>query len=146
MTTNGAPAGSHPEVIGDGGLLVSPNDPDALSEALRRVLTDTALADGLRERGTRQAQRYTWSTTATGIVPEDEIQSFLAFSHAEFITKRGRAWTPQEYQEWENFVMHYVPEAKAHGLDRNSLFLFFAEFCLQTVNLRKKHPQPEVKL
>jgi len=80
------------------------------------------------------------------VVPEDESQSFLAFSHSEFISKRGRTWTPGEYQEWENFVLHYVPQAKARGLDRNSLFLFFAEYCLQTVNLRKKPPQPEVKL
>lgn len=61
-------AGSHPEVIGDGGLLVSPDDPDALSEALHRVLTDTELAADLRQRGARQAQGYKWSTTAAGIV------------------------------------------------------------------------------
>lgn len=61
-------AGSHPEVIGDGGLLVSPDDQDGIAQALERVLTDTALADDLRARGARHAQRYTWASTADGIV------------------------------------------------------------------------------
>lgn len=61
-------AGSHPEVIGDGGLLVSPTDRDGLAAALHRVLTDASLAGELRERGRRQAKRYTWSATAAGLV------------------------------------------------------------------------------
>lgn len=61
-------AGSHPEVIGDGGLLVSPDDLDELAGALLRVLTDSALAAQLRERGVIRAQRYTWRATADGLV------------------------------------------------------------------------------
>jgi len=61
-------AGSHPEVIGDGGLLVSPTDRDELAGALHRVLTDASVGQQLREKGRLQAQRYTWSATAEGIV------------------------------------------------------------------------------
>jgi glycosyltransferase involved in cell wall biosynthesis len=61
-------AGSHNEVIGDGGLLVTPNDGDALAAALDQVLSDTNVAEDLRVRGTAQARRYTWPATASGIV------------------------------------------------------------------------------
>jgi glycosyltransferase involved in cell wall biosynthesis len=61
-------AGSHPEVIGDGGLLVSPDDREELATALHRVLTDTSFASELRERGLRQARGYTWSATAQAMV------------------------------------------------------------------------------
>jgi len=61
-------AGSHPEVIGDAGLLVPAGDRDALVAALHRVLTDQALADDLRGRGRAQAERFSWAATAAGIV------------------------------------------------------------------------------
>jgi glycosyltransferase involved in cell wall biosynthesis len=61
-------AGSHPEVIGEGGLLVPPDDRDELTHALHRVLTDADLASDLRARGSQQARGYTWSATAEGIL------------------------------------------------------------------------------
>lgn len=42
------------------GLLVSPDDPDELAGALRRVLSDPALAWRLIEEGHRETPRYTW--------------------------------------------------------------------------------------
>jgi glycosyltransferase involved in cell wall biosynthesis len=57
-------AASLPEVIGDAGLLVPPDDPDALAAALRRVLSDADLRAELRARGWRQAARFTWDETA----------------------------------------------------------------------------------
>jgi glycosyltransferase involved in cell wall biosynthesis len=52
----GARAGSIPNLVTDGvsGLLVAPADPDALADALVRVLTDRALAEHLAE-GARTA-------------------------------------------------------------------------------------------
>jgi glycosyltransferase involved in cell wall biosynthesis len=60
--------GSHREVIGDAGLLVPATDTDALAGALRRVLTDDALAADLRRRGPAQVAPLTWDRTADGIV------------------------------------------------------------------------------
>lgn len=61
-------AGSHPEVIGDAGLLVAASDADGLTAAMQRILTDVGTADDLRARGRQRSQRYTWSATASGIV------------------------------------------------------------------------------
>lgn len=55
---------SLPEVVGDAGLTVSPYDPAALAEAIRRVLDDADLRQELRERGLRQARAFSWRLTA----------------------------------------------------------------------------------
>ena len=56
--------GSLPEVAGGAALIVQPQDMIGLTEALRRVLTDFRLARDMRERGLRQAQKFTWEATA----------------------------------------------------------------------------------
>jgi glycosyltransferase involved in cell wall biosynthesis len=58
---------SLPEVAGDAALLVEPEDPEALAEAIRRVLTDTALRADLRARGLAQAGRFSWDRHFRGI-------------------------------------------------------------------------------
>lgn len=55
---------SLPEVAGEAALLVDPEDVGALTEALRRVLTDQALADDLRTRGRQRAAEFSWHRTA----------------------------------------------------------------------------------
>ena len=60
----GSNATSIPEVVGDAGLLVDPRDPDALADALVRVLSDSALADDLCRRGLERAREFTWERTA----------------------------------------------------------------------------------
>jgi glycosyltransferase involved in cell wall biosynthesis len=57
-------AGSLPEVAGDAALLIPPDDATALAAALREVLQDGALRQGLRERGLERAHRFTWEETA----------------------------------------------------------------------------------
>ncbi|MDD5482581.1 MAG: glycosyltransferase family 1 protein [Kiritimatiellae bacterium] len=55
---------SLPEICGSAALQVDPDDAAALADAMRRVLTDFSLADGMTERGIRQAAGYTWLETA----------------------------------------------------------------------------------
>ncbi len=56
--------GSLREVVGEGGLLLPPNDEAALSAAIVRAWTDPALRQALSERGKQQAARFTWQRTA----------------------------------------------------------------------------------
>lgn len=55
---------SLPEVVGDAGILLPPNDPAAWANALYRVLTDSQLHQQLIEKGHTQAQQFSWSATA----------------------------------------------------------------------------------
>ena len=55
---------SLPEVVGEAGLLVDPDDPDDIAQALTCVLTDDLLRARMRELGLAQAARFTWERTA----------------------------------------------------------------------------------
>jgi glycosyltransferase involved in cell wall biosynthesis len=52
------------EVAGDAALLVDPKDPNALRDALSRLLEDTDLTDRLRHDGRLRASQFTWERTA----------------------------------------------------------------------------------
>jgi glycosyltransferase involved in cell wall biosynthesis len=56
--------GALPEVVGDAGLLVEPDDIDGLAAAMERLLTDEALARGCSERGTLRARQFNWNMSA----------------------------------------------------------------------------------
>ena len=55
---------SLPEVVGDAGLLVDPTDTAALSEALRRTLSNVELRANLIDRGLAQAKKFSWVKAA----------------------------------------------------------------------------------
>jgi alpha-1,3-rhamnosyl/mannosyltransferase len=55
---------SLPEVVGDAALTFFPTDPYAIAGALSRLLQDADLRADLRERGLRQAARFSWRRTA----------------------------------------------------------------------------------
>jgi glycosyltransferase involved in cell wall biosynthesis len=55
---------SLPEVVGDAALLIDPNSDEELAVALHRLLTDEALAAGLREKGLARARTFSWERTA----------------------------------------------------------------------------------
>jgi alpha-1,3-rhamnosyl/mannosyltransferase len=60
----GARAGSIPEVVGDAGVLVDPDDEVEMAEWIGRLMTDADLADRLRRAGRTRAMDYTWERTA----------------------------------------------------------------------------------
>ena len=55
---------SLPEIVGEGGLHVDPEDLDALTQAMRRLATDPLLYEKLRSAALIQAARFTWQNTA----------------------------------------------------------------------------------
>jgi glycosyltransferase involved in cell wall biosynthesis len=55
---------SLPEVVGEAGLLVNPDDPQDIAQALLRTLTDEALRAQMQERGLVQAASFTWEKAA----------------------------------------------------------------------------------
>lgn len=55
---------SLPEVVGEAGLLVAPDAPEALSEALGRVIDDSELRSSLRQRGLVRAGEFSWARAA----------------------------------------------------------------------------------
>lgn len=61
-------AASLPEVVGEGALYFDPDDPSTLLCELDRLESDPQLVQALRERGTANAQRYSWSESALAIL------------------------------------------------------------------------------
>jgi glycosyltransferase involved in cell wall biosynthesis len=55
---------SLPEVVGDAGLLIDPHDVDELTVSMWRVLKDSALRKEMREKGLKQAERFSWEKAA----------------------------------------------------------------------------------
>jgi glycosyltransferase involved in cell wall biosynthesis len=51
---------SLPEVVGDAALLIDPYDPEAIADAMRRVFSDEALRQQLKERGHIRARHFSW--------------------------------------------------------------------------------------
>lgn len=55
---------SLPEAVGDAALLIDPQSPEQIADALVRILNDTDLRLELRARGLEHARQYTWTRTA----------------------------------------------------------------------------------
>lgn len=56
---------SLPEVVGDAGILVSPQDVQALTTAIQQVLSTPNLFHEMQRKGLQQAAQFTWEKTAT---------------------------------------------------------------------------------
>jgi glycosyltransferase involved in cell wall biosynthesis len=59
--------GALPEVVGDTGILVAPDDPEAIAAALERLLRDDELARETGRRGFERAQQFQWTRTAKAV-------------------------------------------------------------------------------
>jgi glycosyltransferase involved in cell wall biosynthesis len=68
-------ASSLPEVVGEAGLMVEATDVEALAEAVRRVLEDDALREGMVAKGLEQARQFTWQKAAAKLLNLYEAMS-----------------------------------------------------------------------
>ncbi len=56
--------GALPEVVGDAGLLIDPDDPESITTAMARMLGDAALRASCAARGLERARQFTWARAA----------------------------------------------------------------------------------
>jgi len=59
-----ARAGALPELVGEAGLLVNPKKTQEIADALRLLVENPELREGLREKGYRQVKKFSWENTA----------------------------------------------------------------------------------
>lgn len=59
---------SLPEVVGDAGFLVPPDDVEGFARAIVQVTQDEEVRSKMRERGLRQADKFSWERTARATV------------------------------------------------------------------------------
>lgn len=57
-------AGSLPEVAGDAGMVVDPNDESALCRSVEQVLSDSKFRETLIEKGYYRAEQFSWDRVA----------------------------------------------------------------------------------
>ena len=62
-----ADRGALPEVLGDAGLLVDPNRPDRIADAIVQMLNDDAFAAACISRGLARSREFRWDRTARGV-------------------------------------------------------------------------------
>ena len=56
--------GALPEVAGDAGLIVPPDAPGAIADAIRRLLREDGLAEACVRRGLGRVATFSWSESA----------------------------------------------------------------------------------
>ena len=59
-----ANSSSLPEVVGDAGLLINPDDPIELAEAILQVISNSQLQQDLIIKGQKRAEKFSWHKTA----------------------------------------------------------------------------------
>ena len=55
---------SLPEVVREAAIMVDPLDAEGLAAAMERALRDQALREEMREKGLKQAAKFSWERTA----------------------------------------------------------------------------------
>lgn len=73
--------GALPEVLGDAGIMVEPDDPDALAGAMEKLLFDRQAAARAAARGVRRSLTFRWDASAEAL--------YSAYEHA-ITLRRGR--------------------------------------------------------
>jgi glycosyltransferase involved in cell wall biosynthesis len=85
-------AGAAPEVIGDAGILVEPEQPDALAEALDWMITDSTLREAYAARGPERAAYYTQTRMIDAYV--DVIETLAADRYRYYPVRNGVKLVP----------------------------------------------------
>jgi len=67
ITTRGT---SIPEICGDAVYYIDPDDDGSFADGLIALETDAALRSALREKGLKQAEKYSWRRSAKGFLAE----------------------------------------------------------------------------
>lgn len=62
-----------PEICGDAALYVDPTNPESIAQCLDKLLANPMLIADLRQRGYKQAKRFSWRASAQRVL--DEIRS-----------------------------------------------------------------------
>ncbi|NUR54633.1 MAG: glycosyltransferase family 4 protein [Acidobacteria bacterium] len=60
--------GALPEVAGDAGVMIEPDDVEGLARAMQRYLDDPAAAAAAAERGRERARTYSWDASAVALL------------------------------------------------------------------------------
>ncbi|PIN89775.1 glycosyltransferase family 1 protein [Candidatus Pacearchaeota archaeon CG10_big_fil_rev_8_21_14_0_10_32_14] len=55
---------SIPEVVGDAGIMINPNDVDELAKQIKRVLSDKKLRENMKQKGLKQSKKFSWEKCA----------------------------------------------------------------------------------
>ena len=76
--------GALPDVVGQAGLLVPPDDPQALAACLRTLLTDEPARRELAQRGLAQARHASWSEVARAY-----LSLYERATHTQPTARRG---------------------------------------------------------
>jgi glycosyltransferase involved in cell wall biosynthesis len=79
-------ASSLPEVVGDAGILLPPDDVRGWGEALTRVITNPTLHADLRARGLARAGQFSWETAARQTF---EVYEAILNRKAEFRSQKS---------------------------------------------------------
>ncbi len=80
-------ASSLPEIVGDAGIMVAPHDTRGFSHALERILADTTKQREMREKGLRQAARFSWDKTV-----QETLAVYRATEDTEHDHRPGRSY------------------------------------------------------
>ena len=59
--------GALPEIVGDAGLVVDPTKPDAIADAIARMITDDTFAKSCATRGVARSAVYSWQASARSL-------------------------------------------------------------------------------
>ncbi|MCU0565394.1 MAG: glycosyltransferase family 4 protein [Oculatellaceae cyanobacterium Prado106] len=86
-----------PEVIGEAGLQVNPQDASAIADAIHHLYQDTALRSTLRQRGLLRVRGFTWDAIATQMAQlYEQVYQSRSRPHPELIYHRRDAETQRE--------------------------------------------------
>ncbi len=82
-------ASSLPEVVGEAGILIDPHDVRALTEAMRRALTDEQLRKELQIKGLDRAKQFTWERAAQETLEVYRLSKARVARQAKSLHKRN---------------------------------------------------------